>query len=529
VVGHFPKHAFIVPETVKTIELDLQLRYIPTVATARLKLEDIHYMSISTATTTTAVSTSNAGWQGVKLKQGLVVLGLILAIWFTPAPAGLSVQAWHLFAIFITSIVCIVVKPLPMGAMAILSMSACIFTNTLTVEQTLSSFNSKTIWLIVIAFLLARGFIKTGLGSRVAYYFVYFLGKSTLGLGYGLMFTEFLLSPFVPSNTARGAGIIYPLTTSLSKEFNSDPKDNTHRRMGSFLITICYHTNLITSTMFVTAMACNPLIVIFATDFGVNLTWLSWAKATIVPGLISLLSLPLIIYYVYPPEIKKTPGAKEFATERLKAMGPVSKNEWLMLSTFGLLLVLWMFGEMIGVDATGAAFLGLALLLVGGVLTWDDILSERNAWDTFIWLTVLLMMTNFLAKFGMISWFSGHMQTMVTGYSWPAALAILIIVFFSSHYFFASLTAFISSLYSAFTAVAIATGTPPELAVLMFAFIATLSACTTHYGTGTGPVYFGTNYIPVSRWWSIGAIMGLTHIVVWCGIGLSWWKFIGIW
>lgn len=483
-------------------------------------------MNISTATTAVV---NKSGWEGVKLKQGLLVLSLILGIWFVPAPAGLSVQAWHLFAIFITSIVCIVVKPLPMGAISILGIAACVFTNTLTVDQALSSFNSKTIWLIVIAFLLARGFIKTGLGSRVAYYFVYFFGKSTLGLGYGLMFTEFLLSPFVPSNTARGAGIIYPLSTSLSKEFNSDPKDNTHRRMGSFLITICYHTNLITSTMFITAMACNPLMVIFAQDFGVNLTWLSWAKATIVPGMISLITLPLIIYFVYPPEIKHTPTAKEFATERLKALGPISKNEIFMLTTFALLLVLWMFGDKIGVDATGAAFLGLGLLLVGGVLTWDDILAERNAWDTFIWLTTLLMMTSFLAKFGMITWFGQHIQNMVSGYSWPTALTILVTVFFFSHYFFASLTAFITSLFSAFTAVAIATGTPPQLAVLLFAFTATLSACTTHYGTGTGPVYFGTNYVSVSRWWSVGAIMGLTHIFVWCGIGLMWWKFIGIW
>jgi len=485
----------------------------------------MHYMSMSS----TVAVVDKSGWEGVKLKPGLLVLAVSLGLWFAPVPAGLTVQTWHLFTIFITTIFCIVVKPLPMGAMAIVSISACVFTGTLTVDQSLSSFNSKTIWLIVIAFLLARGFIKTGLGSRVAYYFVYFLGKSTLGLGYGLMFTEFLLAPFVPSNTARGAGIIYPLTTSLSKEFNSDPKDNTHRKMGSFLITICYHTNLITSTMFVTAMACNPLIITFAQDFGVDLTWLSWAKATIVPGMISLLTLPLIIYYVYPPEIKQTPGAKEFATERLKAMGPISKNEIFMLSTFAMLLVLWMFGDMMGVDATASAFLGLALLLVGGVLTWDDILGERNAWDTFIWLTTLLMMTSFLAKFGMVTWFSQHMQNIVSGYSWPVALSVLIGVFFCSHYFFASLTAFITSLYCAFTAVAIATGTPPHLAVLMFAFVATLSACTTHYGTGTGPVYFGTNYISVSRWWSVGLIMGLTHIVVWCGIGLAWWKFIGIW
>jgi len=138
-------------------------------------------------------------------------------------------------------------------------------------------------------------------------------------------------------------------------------------------------------------------------------------------------------------------------------------------------------------------------------------------------------MTTFLSKFGMIDWFSNHMHAFVDGKSWPVATAILLLFFFYTHYFFASLTAHITSLYTAFTAVAIASGAPPMLATLMFAFIATLSACTTHYGTGTGPVYFGTNYVSFKRWWSIGAVMGFVHIIVWCGIGLVWWKFIGIW
>lgn len=468
-------------------------------------------------------------WEGAKIKPTLAIFAFGVSLWFLPTPAGLSVKAWHLFVIFISTILSIVAKPLPMGAIAIVGIALGIFTNTITTAQALSSFNSSTVWLIAIAFMLARGFIKTGLGARIAYYFVYMLGKSTLGLSYGIMITEFLLSPFIPSNTARGGGIIYPLVTSLSKEFNSCPVENTQRRMGSFLLTICYHANLVTSTMFITAMAANPLMVSFAQKWGVNITWLSWAKATIVPGLISLATLPLIIYLIYPPEIKTTPKAKEFARERLTEMGPISFNEIFMLSTFGLLLILWMFGDKFGVDATGAAFLGLAMLLVGGVLNWKDILSEKNAWDTFIWLSTLLMMTTYLSDFGMIDWFSNHMQAVVVGRSWQVSMAILLLIFFYTHYFFASLTAHITSLYSAFVAVAIAAGAPPMLSCLLFAFIATLSACTTHYGTGTGPVYFGTGYVSFSRWWSIGAIMGFVHILIWCGLGLVWWKYLGIW
>ena len=101
--------------------------------------------------------------------------------------------------------------------------------------------------------------------------------------------------------------------------------------------------------------------------------------AAIVPGLVSLIVLPLVIYWIWPPKLKRTENATALAREKLEEMGPVSAHEWIMLGVFVLLLVLWIFGGELGLDATAAAFVGLGVLLLSGVLSWEDILKERGA------------------------------------------------------------------------------------------------------------------------------------------------------
>ena len=465
----------------------------------------------------------------LKVPNYLWVLGLLLFLWFTPAPAGLELKAWHLFAVFVSTIVAIIMNLLPMGALSIIALAICGITDTLSIKQALSAFSNNVMWLILIAFLLARGFIKTGLGTRIAYYFVLHMGKSTLGLAYGLITTEFLLAPFTPSNTARGAGIVYPIVSSLAEEYQSTPKQKTERKIGSYLMKLAYQTNVITSAMFLTATAGNPLITNIATKLGYDISWTTWAIAAIIPGVINLALLPWILFILYPPQLKLTPEAPQFARQKLAQMGPLTKQEWVMLGTFGLLLTLWVLGTYLSIDATVAALVGLSLLLVTKVLTWDDILKEQNAWHTFIWLSTLLMMSTYLAEFGMINWFSENVQAWVGSLHWLVALCIIGSVYFYSHYAFASMTAHISSMYGAFAVVAIAAGAPPMLVILALAFLSSLCAGITHYGTGSAPVYFGAEYITLKDWWRLGAIISIMNITIWMLAGSFWWKFIGLW
>ncbi len=463
------------------------------------------------------------------IRPWMAVLALLLLMWFLPAPEGISLQAWHLFAIFVTTILGIIFNILPMGALAIMALAFSTITHTLTTQQALSGFSSHIMWLILTAFFLARGFIKTGLGARIAYNFVKHLGKRPLGLAYGLITTEFLLAPFTPSNTARGAGILYPIVSSLAKEYGSTKAEGTHKKIGAYLMQVAYQANVITSAMFLTSAAGNPLIASLASKIGVELNWTSWALAALVPGVISLAVLPALLYIFYPPELKETPKAPEFARQKLQDMGPLSKNEWIMLSTFGLLLALWMFGSVLNVDATVAAFLGVSILLASKVLTWEDLSQEYNGWHTFVWLTTLLTLSNFLTEFGMISWLSTHMQGMVSAYSWLTALVAIALFYFYIHYAFASMTAHISAMFSPFAMVAIASGAPPMMTVLTLSFFSSLCASLTHYGTGSAPVYFGAEYVTLKAWWKLGAITSISNILIWAFAGALWWKILGLW
>lgn len=460
----------------------------------------------------------------------LVAVAVGVSIWWVPAPAGVKPAAMHLLAIFVATIVGIIVKPLPMGAVALIGIMATALTNTLTPEKALSGFANSTIWLIVIAFFIARGFIKTGLGQRIAYFFVSRLGRRTLGLSYGLVATDLVMAPAIPSNTARAGGVIFPILRSLSTTYGSEPDSPSSRKVGAFLTAVSFHANAVTSAMFVTAMAANPLAVELATAQHVQISWGRWAAAAFVPGLVSLIVVPWLLYKVYPPELKSTPQAADEARQRLAGMGPMSMAEKVMLGAFVALLALWTLGDqLLDINSTVAALVGLAILLVAGVLTWDDIKAEQNAWDTLIWFAALVMMATQLTALGLIPWASKQMSGFVSGWGWIGAFVVLSLAYFYAHYFFASNTAHVSAMYAAFLGAAVVAGAPPLLAALVLGFVSSLFGCLTPYACGPAPVLFGGGYVTLGAWWRLGALVSAVNIVIWMVVGGAWMKLLGIW
>ncbi len=259
----------------------------------------------------------------INLKNSIITLIVGIAVWFVPVPSGLSLEAWHLFAIFISTILGIILKAAPMGTMCMIAVAVTAFTQVLAPESAgdsitlaLGGFGNKVIWLIGISFFIARGFIKTGLGNRIAFLFIKIFGKSSLGLAYGLGLADLVLAPVVPSNTARGGGIIYPIMKSMAMNFDSDPdKPETRRKLGAFLTLSSYNVNLIASSMFLTGTASNPMCQKFAENLGIHISWTSWALAALVPGLIAFFVIPFLLYKIYPPELKKTGDAPKVAAK----------------------------------------------------------------------------------------------------------------------------------------------------------------------------------------------------------------------
>ncbi|MEI8295965.1 MAG: anion permease [Alphaproteobacteria bacterium] len=457
-----------------------------------------------------------------------VFMGLI--IYQIPSPDGVMQQGWNLFAIFVATIIGVVLKPFLMGVVALLGLSVAVATKTLDIaKEGLTGYSTHIIWLITYVFFIARGFIKSGLGARIAYFFVKLLGRRTLGLGYGIVVTELIIGPAIPSNSARAGGIMFPILKGISESLGSKAGDGTERQLGSFLTQVCFHGNLIVSAMFLTAMAANPMAQVFAAKQGIEITWVSWFQAASVPGLVSLILVPIILYFIYPPHLKRLPPAPEMAREKLKEMGAMTMQEWTMAGTFVFMLVLWVFGAQLDINATSAALWGVSILLLSGVLTWDDVLNEKEAWHNFIWFAILITMAKYLEEFGLVAWFSNHVGHLVHGLPWMYSFIILILIYFYSHYFFASNTAHVGAMYSAFLAVSIASGTPPLLAALVLGFCGSLFSHMTHYGSSSAVVLYGTGYVPITAWWSIGFVVSVANILIWGLVGGMWWKYLGIW
>ena len=461
--------------------------------------------------------------------RSLVVLAIGAAIWFTPVPAGLKPEAWKLMAIFVSTILGFILQPLPIGSLAFISVTFTALSGVLKPAEALSGFSNGTIWLIVSAFLFAKGFIKTGLGRRIAYVLIRALGDSTLKLGYTIVLSDLIISPATPSNTARAGGILFPIVKSLSTAFGSEP-GSTARRVGAYLMQTAYQGNTITSAMFMTAMAGNPLIASLAANtLKINISWGLWATAALVPGLLSIIVVPYLLYKFYPPEVKKTPEAKALAAKELEQMGAMSRGEKIVAAVFIGALVLWSTSQYTKLDATVVAMLAVTVMMITKVLEWKDVLTETGAWDTLIWMGALIGLADYLSKLGFIPWFAKLVSASMVGVPWMQAFVILLVIYMYAHYGFASLVAHITAMYAAFAAVAVAAGAPAFLVALALAYMSNLCMSLTHYAAGPAPIYFGAGYVDQGTWWKIGFLVSVVNMIIWVGIGSFWWKILGLW
>lgn len=457
----------------------------------------------------------------------------LLGIWvwhFFPIPVGLSISGWHLLIIFLLTIIGIIFEPFPISVVALLSALICILTNTITFQEVFSGFSSSVMWIVVFAFFIARGLIKTGLGKRIAYTFIEKIGGTTLGLSYGIILTEFLLSLVVPSVSARAGGIMYPVTQSIIKEYEKNNNPSLVRRTSMFLLQVCFQGATVTCAMFITAMSGNALIVSIGSKLGAEINWSNWAIGAIVPGILSLTLLPLLLYVICHPSIKVSKDAPTIAKQALLDMGPLRRNEIIMIFTFLVLVLFWIFGKSIGIDSTTTAFIGVVALLLSGVLTWDDLLSERSAWDIMIWFSILLTMSSYLSSLGVMSWIGQILENLMSTLQYSKQLIFcgVIFIYFFVHYFFASVTAHITVFYSIFVGLLVnLCHIDLLLACLIIAYISSLSGGLTHYGNSAAPIFFGARYFNIIQWWRIGFIVSTFNLVLWTISGYFWWSFLG--
>lgn len=462
-----------------------------------------------------------------KLWRVAVMAAIVAIAWFGGTPEGLKPQVWQLFGIYLATIVGLVLKPFPVPITVLLGVatSSILLSNT---KDVLAGYSNTALWLIFAAFALSVAFGKTGLGHRIAYHLVRLFGSTTLRLGYVTAFLDLILSPATPSNTARAAGIVYPINLSIAEAVGSYPGE-TAKKAGAYLLQNGYFATKVTSFLFATAMAPNYLALDFITKLtGVSLNWAQWAAAMFVPGFIMLMLMPLIGYMYERPSVKDIDN-KKIAADGLAELGPMKASEKGLIVIALLAITGWIlptFG--IKIDATAVAIVAMIATFVCGIISWDDLLKTKAAWNTLIWFGGILGLSSALTKGKFFEWLAKYLEAHMNFGLDPFMMLILIsVISVVVRYFFASGTAYISAMLPVFLIVGINAGIDPTLLAFIMIGTNAYGGSVTHYGAAPGPIIFSAGYNNVKDWWTVGLISAVVCLVLNYVIGIPWWKITG--
>ena len=462
-----------------------------------------------------------------KLWRVAVMAAIVAIAWFGGTPEGLKPQVWQLFGIYLATIVGLVLKPFPVPITVLLGVatSSILLSNT---KDVLAGYSNTALWLIFAAFALSVAFGKTGLGHRIAYHLVRLFGSTTLRLGYVTAFLDLILSPATPSNTARAAGIVYPINLSIAEAVGSYPGE-TAKKAGAYLLQNGYFATKVTSFLFATAMAPNYLALDFITKLtGVSLNWAQWAAAMFVPGFIMLMLIPLIGYMYERPSVKDIDN-KKIAADGLAELGPMKASEKGLIVIALLAITGWILPTFdIKIDATAVAIVAMIATFVCGIISWDDLLKTKAAWNTLIWFGGILGLSSALTKGKFFEWLAKYLEAHMNFGLDPFMMLILIsIISVVVRYFFASGTAYISAMLPVFLIVGINAGIDPTLLAFIMIGTNAYGGSVTHYGAAPGPIIFSAGYNNVKDWWTVGLISAVVCLVLNFVIGIPWWKITG--
>ncbi len=454
-----------------------------------------------------------------------IPFALAIGIWLWPIPAGLTREAWHLFAIFAAAIVAVILNSFPLLTASLLAVSAAVLTGTVDPAKAFAGFANQSVLLVVVAFLVANAVVKSGLGRRISLLVVSVFGRSTLGLGYSIFVTDAMIAPAFPSNTARG-GVLYPIILSLAQNSGSLPDDEKNRRMGGYLMFCGMASLSVSSALWLTATSGNPIAVSLAEPYGVKINFGSWMLAASVPVLIMISLLPLFVYKLFPPGVTETPDAPKAAREALRSMGPLTRDEWVVAVAFAFMVTGWVMAGSLKLSLAAVAFAGLGVLLATNVLTLDDINLQGGTLVTFIWLAVLFALSGQLNELGFMGYVGARLTSLLGGITWPVAYVILLVLYVLMHYMFVSQSAQILALFDVFLGVGVKTGVPAPLMAFALLFASSYFSTITPQGGSQNVIFVGSNYLTQRELYRLGLLTTVFCLLAFLVVGTPWLLFV---
>jgi DASS family divalent anion:Na+ symporter len=278
----------------------------------------------------------------------------------------------------------------------------------------------------------------------------------------------------------------------------------------------------LSSALWFTAMAANPLGAEIARGYGLDIGFGTWLVASSIPTLTAMAVLPLLLYKTLSPEVTATPQAPRAAREALARLGPLRPAEKVVAATFVGMVALWASAATVGLDSTAVAFLGLGVLLATGALTLGDIAKEGDVLATFIWFAVLFTLSGQLNELGFMGYLGERLAGALGGLSAAAAGVVLVVVYVLLHYLFVSQTAHLLALFGVFLDVGVKLGVPVAILAFLLLFATNFFSANTPQGSSANLLFAGSGYLSQGELYKLGVLTTAFNLVLYLVVGIPW-------
>jgi DASS family divalent anion:Na+ symporter len=278
----------------------------------------------------------------------------------------------------------------------------------------------------------------------------------------------------------------------------------------------------LSSALWLTAMAGNPLGAEIAKQNGVNIGFGSWLLAACVPTILAMILVPLLLYRIIKPEVTKMPDAPAEARQALAELGALTRDQKVVGFTFLGMVVLWGLSATLDIDPTAVAFLGLGVLLATSVLTLGDIAKEGDVLATFIWFASLFTMSSQLNELGFMEFLGERLAMRLGGLPIPAAAIALVVAYVLLHYLFVSQTAHLLALFGVFLGVGVKLGVSAPLLAFQLLFATNYFSAIAPQAASANLLFVGSGYLSQGDLYRLGAIHTAFCTLLFLVVGTPW-------
>lgn len=464
----------------------------------------------------------------VRIKQlGFVAGPVIFAlIWWLIDPDFISPGANKVMAVAAWMIVWWVSEAAPVPVTALLPLILFPFMGVMKISEAAAPYANPIIFLFMGGFMIALGLEKHRLHERISLNLIRITGTSGNGVILGFLIATGFISMWI-SNTAT-AMMMLPIATSVIKllgRSNSTEPTKGERNFGIVLmLVIAYAANI---GGIATVIGTPPNVVFAGLLDQFYHKRIDFGKWMLIGLPLSLLLLAtgyfMLTRLLFPNGLKKIEGADELIRNKLAELGPIRKEEKIVMTIFGITSTLWIFQQAINtligkemLNDTNIAMAGGALMfLVPCSLTefkfllhWRD--TEKLAWGILILFGGGLCLAQGLSSAGIIQAVGAGIAEQSSSVNWLLFGLITASVFITE---LMSNVALVQIFIPVIFGIAANLGVDPILLGLPVTFGASM-AFMFPVATPPNAIVFSSGYLKVKDMMRAGLIMNLVCIIL---------------